>query len=85
MKVTVTATERALTMSERTVLKVAPTVSSMTWKPETGSKVKVPGPVAEKSYRADTVNGFSSTNVGNVVFGLKSHRRALQSQSCRRG
>ena len=82
---TVTATERALAMSKLTVLEAAPTVSSTTWKLGTGSKVKVPGPVAEKSYREDTVNGFSSTNVENVASGLKPHRCALQSQSCRLG
>ena len=35
------------------VLKLSP--SPMTWNVETGSKVKVPRPLAEKSYRVETV------------------------------
>ena len=42
-------------------------LSPLTWKLEAGSKVKVPGPVAEKSYNADTVNEFGSPQVANAA------------------
>ena len=42
-------------------------LTPMTWKVETGLKVKVPGSVAEKSYRTDTVNEFSSPQVANAA------------------
>ena len=78
--VMVTVTERALAMFKRTVLEVALTLSlnPMTWKLETGSKVNVPGPVAEKSYRADTAKGFSSTEVEKGAPSLKAHHCALR-------
>lgn len=55
--VTVMETEPALTTLRRAVSEIVSTTSSSptTWNVETGSKVKVPGPVAEKSYTAETV------------------------------
>ena len=45
--------------------------SPMTWKLETGSKVKTPGPAAEKSYRAATVKEFCSTEVADTASNIK--------------
>ena len=47
--------------------------------------MKVPGPLAEKSYRANAVKEFCSAGVANMGSGLKAHHRALQSNTRRRG
>ena len=85
--VTVMETEPALTMLGWAVSEIASTtsLSPATWNVETGLKVKVPGPVAEKSYTAETFEeDISSAGVGNVDIGLKAYHRVRQLQSCQR-
>ena len=42
----------------------------ITWNSETGLKMKVAGPLAEKSYRVDTAEELSLIEVTNVASGL---------------
>ena len=46
--------------------------SPITWNLETGSKVKVPGPLAERSYRDDTVEELRSIGVAGAASGSKT-------------
>ena len=80
-------TEPALAISIGVASEVVSTLSStpITWNLETGSKLNVPGPLPEKSYRADTIKQFCSTEVTNPASGFKAYHRARQSHSCRRG
>ena len=75
----VTSMGWALTVSARVALS-----SPVTWNVGTGRNVKVPGPLAEKSYRPDTANKFNSIDVASTVLGFDPYRRAQRSHSGRR-
>ena len=72
---TVMEMELALAISKRVAS------SPITSNVETVSKVNVPGPLAEKSYKADTPKELNSTEVAIAVFSLRAYPRALQSHS----
>ena len=59
--------------------------SPITWNLETGSKVKVPGPLTEKSYRDDTVVELRSAGIVCSASNLRAHPRARRSHYCRSG
>ena len=45
----------------------------VTWNVETGSKVKVPGPLVEKSYTVDTIKEFGSNKATNPISSKAYH------------